>query len=162
LNPPGFESSFAQGIWGTIQVGYGVDDEGVGHALLWNGTAESAVSLNAAGYGTPLVYSASAAGQVGFSEGPATGGRTHALFWKDTSESIVDLHPFVSALGPEYTGSAAYFIADNGSIVGSAFTYDPYRGYAVIWTPVPEPASSALVALGIITTVMIARVRPSS
>jgi uncharacterized membrane protein len=161
LNPPGFDSSFAQGIWGTSQVGYGVDDEGAGHALIWNGTAETAVSLNSPGYGVPLVYSASAAGQVGFSGGPATGGRTHALFWKGTAESIVDLHPFVSLLGAEYTGSAAYFIADDGSIVGSAFTDAHQRVYAVLWTPVPEPPSCAFVALGVVAA-MIMLVRHSA
>jgi hypothetical protein len=48
LNPPGFDGSFAEGVWGAFQVGSGsgpaTDHES--HALLWNDTAESYVDLH--------------------------------------------------------------------------------------------------------------------
>ena len=60
----------------------------------------------------------------------------------------MDLHPFVpAALGPSFTRSSANAISENGTITGSAEFYDAnanvYGSYAVLWTPVPEPSSSA-------------------
>ena len=65
-----------------------------------------------------------------------------------TAASAVDLHGFLGGLGPMFTGSLATGISDTGSIVGYAF-YTSGNTYAVLWTPVPEPTTCALIVVGI-------------
>jgi len=74
-----------------------------------------------------------------------TVGYEHAMAWHSTPESAIDLHSFLSGLGPEFTGSRARGISDSGTIVGTA--WDGQYTYAVLWTPVPEPAVLVLAAV---------------
>ncbi len=92
LNPAGYTQSAANGASGTTQVGYGYNGNGQ-HALLWSGTAASAVDLNPAGYTYSLAYGASGTTQVGYSSGTATGNNSHAFLWNGTAASFVDLNP---------------------------------------------------------------------
>jgi hypothetical protein len=90
LTPPGFKSSSVYGIYQKQQVGSGVRSERK-MALLWSGTAESAISLD-----RPDLYSYTEAGgtdgatQVGWG---GVGEYMHAVLWRGTAESVVDLHP---------------------------------------------------------------------
>ena len=63
------------------------------HALLWDGTPESVVDLNPAGYSGSHIYDASDDTQVGNAYHIASNHLSHALMWHGTVESIVDLHP---------------------------------------------------------------------
>jgi hypothetical protein len=74
--------------------------------------------------------------------GFATDGLNHALIWNGTAASVTDLHPYLAGLGPAFTESYALGISDLGVIVG--YAYDGSTNYAVLWTPVPEPGSAAL------------------
>ena len=53
LHPSFSLLSFAYGVSGESQVGWDIVG---GDALLWNGTAESAISLNPVGYGNSIAY----------------------------------------------------------------------------------------------------------
>jgi hypothetical protein len=44
LNPSGFTKSYARGVLNSVQVGYAYDSY-YPHAIVWNGTAQSAVDL---------------------------------------------------------------------------------------------------------------------
>src|SRR5215510_12484109 len=59
LNPDSlFPGSQGKGISGGQQVGLGFEiDIGSGHALLWSGTAASAVDLNPVGFTSSYAYS---------------------------------------------------------------------------------------------------------
>ena len=105
LNPTGFTSSVAYGIWGNQQVGVGYDSDGNPHALLWTGTAASAVELTSGP--APRIGKADAtdgAQQVGVAGGAAA-------LWTGTQASYVRLAP------PGYTASEATSVW-NGVQVG--------------------------------------------
>jgi hypothetical protein len=61
-----------------------------GHAMLWTGSAASAVDLHPPGYSSSYAYGVSGGQQVG--EG-TVGGLRHALLWTGSAQSVVDLHP---------------------------------------------------------------------
>jgi len=131
-------------------VGSATDLKGVSHALLWTGTAGSAVDLN------PLAFSSSASNgvaggqQVGLA---STGigiwgvgrlgiefGTTRAIVWTGSAASAVNLHNFLPAY---FNGSTAQAIDDAGNIAGAAVHLSPSRyGFpqvgwsAILWTPV--------------------------
>jgi hypothetical protein len=148
LHPPGFRHSRAFAVSGASQVGDGLLT-GVGtHALLWYGTAASFVDLHPTGFTSSSAHGVAGSLQVGSAAGPGAPGKGHAMLLTGTPESALDLHVFLSGLGPTFTQSVAYNIADNGSIVGFA-TDTVGRSYAVLWMPVPEPRSCALVICGL-------------
>lgn len=91
-NLPGFSESAAKGLGGAQQVGYG-DGRGAGgrHALLWHGSAASAVDLHPPGFATTLAYGTDGARQVGY--GRVEGGRYYALLWEGSAATAVNLHP---------------------------------------------------------------------
>ena len=116
LNPAGIDVSYAHGISGSFQVGYGFNTTDFqSHALLWNNTAASKVDLNPAGFTESYANAAlrppgSNATAVGSGAGSATGGQTHALLWSQSFPvTKVDLHPtsgftFSEALGISAAG----------------------------------------------------------
>jgi len=85
LNPSGATTCIAQATDGAQQVG------GCGHAMLWRGTADSAVDLHPiSGYSASTAYGVNGPQQVGAGW---VGSLTHALLWSGTAQSAVDLHP---------------------------------------------------------------------
>src|SRR3954462_1775168 len=96
LNPSGFTSSEADGIANGQQVGVaaGPATDFDSHAILWTGTAASAVDLNPSPSGATMsqAYGVADGQQVGFSGGTATG-NPHAILWTGTAASAVDLNP---------------------------------------------------------------------
>lgn len=135
LNPSqfGFNCSYAYGISGTQQVGWGGVATGVwpplGHALLWNGIADTCVDLNPSVFQHSFCNGTNGTQQVG--EGQTTGGAWHALLWNGSASSYVDLDQFVPS-GFSHTCASA--IDEYGNIVG----------YGII----PEPATVCLLGLG--------------
>src|SRR5262245_10726589 len=80
LNPSGFTQSYANGISGNQQVGYGYGSATGNsyHALLWNGSAAGYVDLNPSGFTSSQAYGISGSQQVGYGR-PGTGNNNHAL-----------------------------------------------------------------------------------
>jgi len=154
LHPATFYYSRANAVSGAYQVGFGAAQDFVTRrALLWNGSAASVIDLQPDGFIRSDATGISAAGQVGWGDLPtATGFARHATLWRGSAASFIDLHPYLSGLGIPFDESIAYGIDDNGVIVGAAYKYDDGEGipraYAVLWTPVPEPNTCALLTLG--------------
>jgi hypothetical protein len=108
LNPPGFGGSVGLATDGHRQVGYGAPTGSTGgtgisaavggnHALLWSGTAESAIDLHpVSGYDTTSANGVSDGQQVGWGgvfNSMANPLWRHALLWTGSAESVIDLHP---------------------------------------------------------------------
>ena len=179
LHPDGYENSDARGVFGGVQIGSVAGGANPNGAVLWRGTAESMEFLEAPGgtttagaqgiHGSQVVgelsggsgsiiwdlntgtYSLLGQGramatnginQVGF-EGFAFNER--ALVWSGTEASRLDLHQFVPS---GVTSSLALGIDENGTIAGWGHL-DGVGSVPVIWTPVPEPATTLGLILGI-------------
>jgi hypothetical protein len=135
LNPTnlsGFDYSSASGTSGTQQVGYGEASSGVKgtvftHALLWTGTAASAIDLNPTNLGinSSTANGTNGAQQVGAGYGSFSG--SHALLWIGTAASAVDLNP------SGYTDSGAVG-TDGTQQVGSATDSANNNTHAMLWT----------------------------
>jgi hypothetical protein len=112
INLTGFSDSIAIGTDVTDQIGYGYGsatgtnpNSSIGyntHAILWSGTAASAVDLsptNLSGFISSQGKAVSGNQEVGYGSGPATGTNSsggyysHALLWTGTADSTVDLNP---------------------------------------------------------------------
>ncbi len=148
-----FSRSEALGIGGDQQVGfarYGSDDA-ESHAVLWTGTAESAVDLSPPGLSSSthifstIAIATNGSQQIGYSEGSGETGPAleHALLWSGTADSMVDLHQY---LPPGFGSSAAAGIDAAGNVVGWASPYNTTFGvpnHAILWQLVPEPTGLA-------------------
>jgi hypothetical protein len=115
------------------------------------------MDLHPVGFDRSYAYGVAGASQVGWGSGPATGGLAHALLWNGAAASALDLHPYLTGLGPNFTTSVANGIADDGTIVGTA--YDGGSGYAVLWSPIPESNAATLACCGMIAVALIRRRR---
>ena len=95
LHPgPAYSSSVAYGINGTRQVGSALTNSTTParHAILWNGTAASAIDLTPAGSPGADGYGIDSSHEVGCGViPPATS--EHALLWKGSAASVIDLNP---------------------------------------------------------------------
>src|SRR5207253_3155527 len=93
------------------QVGYGNDINNNPHALLWLGSANTAVDLHPTGlpneFSNSAAYGTSGSQQVG--GGHVFFGDVHALLWSGSANSAVDLNPTNIGIN----GSDAY--ATNGT-----------------------------------------------
>ena len=150
LQPSGFTNSYAHGISGTQQVGYGEGPAtGTGfpyHALLWYGTAESYIDLDPAGFTYSYAFGTNGTQQVGYGYGPdTTDWNSNALVWNGTASSYVNLEQF---LPNTFTSSEAYYIGTNGDIVGFA-TDTSGLSHAILWEPTTVPEPSTLALLGV-------------
>jgi hypothetical protein len=153
LNPAGSSGSIAWATDGNQQVGVGLnrsqqDDK----ALLWSGSAGSVIDLTPSTFLSGAAYGVAGGHQVGYGD---TGSAQHALVWAGSADSFLDLHTFLPA---NALWSKACAIDASGNIVGTASFTTPgqYDGsgqplqeqHAVMWVPVPEPATLSLLALG--------------
>jgi hypothetical protein len=158
LHPVGFEVSSAEAVDGNIEVGSGYirdpDGGGVYHALMWSGTAASAVDLHPAGFTDSYAENVSGNVQVGY--GYDGTGNAYALVWNGTAASAVNLHSFLASLPVTMVGSSASGVDANGTIVGHAVDAN-FNGYAILWTPVPEPNTWMLLNCGLLAAALVAR-----
>ena len=141
LHPKGFFMTYAQGISGGQQVGYGghanpANDSSVDrHAMLWSGSATSVVDLNGDYTGSSEAWGVSGGSQVGSGTVPeGTFGRVHALMWHGTAASVVDLHP------SGFFSSQALAISGNQQVGygrESGFCIGPPPDFALVWRSSP-------------------------
>ena len=133
LHPARFRNSDTLSVSGDVQVGFGSGPSGQ-RALMWRGTAESVVDLHPPGFDDYSSFAWDVAGnvQVGFVEtlpfDPEP--KAYAFAWHGTAESAVNLHSYLEELGPEFTSSSAFSVADDGTIFGHT------SGNIAIWTPI--------------------------
>jgi hypothetical protein len=89
-----FSQSRANSTTGVQQVGTGITFSQTENALLWNGSAASAINLqptNLSGISQSRAFYTDGVQQVG--AGLFTGFFEHALLWNSSANSAVDLHP---------------------------------------------------------------------
>jgi hypothetical protein len=155
LNPPGFTFSRANATWGNSQVGDGYGEATGGgnlfHALLWSGTAASVIDLHPTGYGRSIALGVYDRFQVGWAD-------NDALLWNGSAESAVNLHAFLADVPIDFERSVAFDIGPDGTIVGFARDSES-RSYAVMWRPIPEPTSGALLSSLLVVLMSACRTR---
>ena len=121
---PANGGAVAYGTDGTQQVGVGSTG-----AILWDGTATSAVApnpTNLLGFIASTAYGVKAGQQVGY--GQLSGGAVaHALLWNGTADSAVDLNP------PGFGGSTAIG-TDGLHQVGYGGGPSTVRTHALLWS----------------------------
>ncbi|HMD54457.1 MAG TPA: hypothetical protein VKJ65_07915 [Phycisphaerae bacterium] len=142
LNPPGFSSSGAYGMFGNQQVGAGskidfginADNEINKHALLWSGTSDSFIDLNPKGFNESVALDISGNQEVGKGRGETTGiYYYHALLWTGTAASVVDLHP-VGFFASYATATNGRQQVGTGSVRSSDEEYAPLLDRALLWS----------------------------
>jgi hypothetical protein len=136
LHPAGYSASSAEGVWGGRQAGWARTTGNANHAVLWSGTAQSAVDLHPAGFAQSRAWGIGPGQQVGSVETEA--GDTRAVLWTGTVGSMVDLHP----AAPDDISEA---LATNGRYqVGYAGVGPASVAHAVLW----EGTAQSVVDLG--------------
>jgi hypothetical protein len=145
LHPSGYYDSFAKGTSGTQQVGMGhPTSTSWSHALLWTGSAESFIDLDSAKFYESCANGTNGTQQVGWGTVmvPQYGEVfKRAVVWNGSADSYTIL-PLGGFFETWSNGIDEY-----GNIVGGA-TYGTGATYAVLWQPVPEPATVSLLAMG--------------
>jgi hypothetical protein len=140
-------------------VGY-VSGSNVGtfiHAALWQGTADSAIDLNPIGFDGSEAIGIWGDIQVGTGR-LANRNTSHALAWFGSASSAIDLHQYLVGLPVAFTNSVARSVSSNGTIVGEARD-SSFNQYAVMWSPIPEPAGSSLFAVAAVALIIPRRKR---
>jgi hypothetical protein len=121
----GFSYSVTNGTNGQQQVGVAFSNGSSVHAMLWNGTAASAVDLNPSGYGSSYAYGTNGTQQVGV----GAGNIENAILWNGSAQSAVRLANSVSAA----------FGTNGTHQVGNAEAEDS-RQHAMLWSGTPDSA----------------------
>lgn len=103
---PSFAASTINDVDSGQQIGQGIDDFFNFQALLWAGSAGSAVSLNPVGHQS-LGNGMGGGTQIGSFTGPDTSNQLHACVWQGTAASIVDIHPagYIESRGNDTIGT---------------------------------------------------------
>ncbi|MGD1277616.1 MAG: PEP-CTERM sorting domain-containing protein [Tepidisphaeraceae bacterium] len=144
LYPCTLPSNFAGGM--TVSggaagqtVGYGTSASNNSHALLWSGTAASAVDLqptNLSGYDQSYALGTNGTQQVGYGAGSGTGYNAHALLWSGTAGSAVDLNPTKLA-----GFTASYALGTSGTQqVGDGYDSGASNWHALLWSGTADSA----------------------
>jgi hypothetical protein len=141
---------------GEFQVGNVVVGSFV-HPALWKGTAASAIDLNPMGFEGGEALGVWGNIQVGHGR-LANSSTTHALAWFGSASSFIDLHEYLVGLPVAFTNSFASGVSSNGTIVGLALDSN-FRNYAVMWSPIPEPAGLSLFAAAAVAPILFRRNR---
>ena len=148
LEQPGTYFSEAHGIFEDTQVGYANVGPSLqnsfSHAMIWFGSAASATDIHPASFVNSRAFAVSAAAIVGVASG-SNPFDLHAVAWLGPDREFVDLS---AVLGSNYIESWAVGLNDAGNIYGFARYVPTNKVHAVEWSPVPEPNSTLLLALG--------------
>jgi hypothetical protein len=132
LRPAGLAKwpySFATGAGGGQQVGFAGNGD-IAHAMLWKGTAASAIDLNPGGLGIHDSHAVATDGIHQVGAGNRQGGPELALLWDGDADSAVSLNP---TRLPGFDSSAAYGVSGNQQ-VGEALDSVNFRDHAMLWT----------------------------
>ncbi len=127
----GFGAGRALATDGVQQVGFGQQELGINafsgpFAVLWSGTADSAVNLNPVDSISSQANAVSGGQQVGFGYLPH-----HALLWRGSVESVVDLHPDGYA-SSEANATNGIQQAGSGFVGGAATQIG--HSHALVWS----------------------------
>jgi hypothetical protein len=126
----GFGAGRALGTDGVQQVGFGQQVLGTNsfsgpYAVLWAGSADSAVNLNPPDSGSSQANAVAGGQQVGFGYFPH-----RALLWRGSVESVVELHP--DGYSASEANATNGFEQAGSGFVGDAFTQDGHS-HALVW-----------------------------
>jgi hypothetical protein len=151
-NAPGFSQSVGVALNdGRHGVGYATNDlfGYSGHAIFWS-DPQHVVDIGVlAGDASSLAYSVNASDLVvGVSSSALVGAPPHGFLWS-ADTGMVDLLSLLDPADPlrsHISNLAAYDINDAGQIVGSLSLDGVQRAFVL--TPVPEPASWAMLLAG--------------
>jgi len=135
-------------VSGSEQVGYEYAATDQDHAVLWTGSAASAVDLNPtdlSGINYSAAYATNGIDQVGYGYNNATIISGNALLWSGTAGSAVNLQTLLPATGTWFN-SYAFWIDPAGNVYGTAqgMNAGADATFAVEWSPVPEPATGSM------------------
>jgi len=86
-------SSVAYSVSGAYQAGRALDANGNSHAILWNGTAASAIDLTPGGATNAVAYGVGGGQEVGFGTGGTLPSYYSALLWTGSAGSVINLNP---------------------------------------------------------------------
>ena len=156
LGTLGGTNSFAQAVNAGGQIaGYSsITGDGASHAFLYSGGPLQ--DLGTLGGNDSFAFGVSATGQVVGRSQTVGNGALHAFLFD--GGTMHDLNDLVDASGAGWTLVEARGINDLGQIVGTAkFGSGPNR--AVVLSPVPEPATYALLLAGLAVVTGAARRR---
>jgi hypothetical protein len=159
----GFDTSVAIATDGAQQVGAGggrsfLGTGGFSHALLWSGSANSAIDLrptNLPGIDNSLADGIAGGQQVGAGFGSGFSPQYHALVWNGTANSAVDLHPNFSgfdsslAYGTDGTRQVGYTFSSLTTGVEHAVLWSSTAQSAIDLNPTNLPSFDFSVAFGI-------------
>jgi hypothetical protein len=160
LDPGNYAGTIAAAVSGTQQVGFGVISRAGGrtddHALLWNGTAGSAVDLqptSLSGFIGSYALGTNGTQQVGYAYNL---GVSHAIVWNGTADSAMDLDKLLpSGLGH----SSAYTIDSSGNVFGTAYDANG-QVHVIEWAATPEPSARCVLASACLILWITKRRRP--
>jgi hypothetical protein len=151
LNPSGWVGSLAMAVQGNQEVGWGVPTQ-VGDssfqndprdAVLWNGSATSYTDLSPAGFSYSEALGTNGSQQIGVGF-VTSSSESQAFLWNGTADSAINLQS-VLPTNDTWTTSYPFGIDGSGNVFGFAEdSSDDY--FAIEWSPVPEPASAAIMA----------------
>jgi probable HAF family extracellular repeat protein len=148
--PLGGTSSGAYGINNAgLVVGYSYVSDGSGaRAVAWNGTVAVQLDTLYGGTGQSFAYDVNKSGQIVGVSSLADRSSTRATLWNGTVAT--DLNAAFGK-GPEWTLTEATGINDAGWISANGFNYGTGESHAfmLVATLVPEPASYAMMLLGV-------------
>ena len=135
LHPAGFDNSYAAGVSENTQAGVSVNTQvgggynsagGSEHALLWSGTAASAIDLHPAGFGSSYANGVYGNNQVGYGN-TQVGRVSHALLWSGTAASAIDLNPPAGFTNSSATGVYGNTQVGQGGVAGGL-------NHALLWS----------------------------
>lgn len=138
LHLAGYAQTYAQGTDGVRQSGLGTTAAGEDRALLWSGSAASAVVLNPAGSVGAAAYATGGGRQVGWAEFAPGFGTTIAGFWSGTAASWTPL-----GAPPEFgSSSVAVAISPDGGTQAGYVVGRTGTNWAALWHSTPGSFTS--------------------
>lgn len=135
LHPSGYDVTYAQGTDGIHQTGLGTTTAGEDRALLWSGSAASAVVLNPAGSVGAAAYATGGGRQVGWAEFAPSFTLPVAGYWSGSAASWTRL-----GTPPQYRtrDSVAVAISPTGETQAGYITGDSGFNWATLWRGTPD------------------------
>ncbi len=115
------------------------------HATLWNGT--TATDLGTLGGSESLAMAINNQGQV-VGQATTTGGARHAVLWDGGTAIDLNLRLDPETVAEGWVLMHAFDINDRGQIVADGINSVTNEYRAFVLTPVPEPATVAMLAAG--------------